>query len=75
MTDDKALQAAREEVYRWQTNPKADWFTAKLLSLMAKADALNSIKLGVVYPYEQQAYLEWLNSPSSDECFKNWGLK
>lgn len=39
-----------------------DWFTAKLLRLIAKADAENLAKLEQVYPQEVGAYKAWLLS-------------
>lgn len=36
-----------------------DWFTAKLLRLMAKADAENLDRLRQVYPEEVQAWVDW----------------
>lgn len=36
-----------------------DWFTAHLLRLIAKADALNRAKLRSVYTEEVEAFEEW----------------
>ena len=41
-----------------------DWFTAKLLRLIAKADSHNRSKLRLAYPEEVRAYEEWLQSPA-----------
>ena len=43
-----------------------DWFTAKLLRLIAKADRDNRQKLQLVFPEEVEAYEEWFNNADND---------
>jgi hypothetical protein len=44
-----------------------DWFTAKLLRLIAKADFENRAKLRLGFPTEVQAYLDWRDKPPEGE--------
>ena len=44
---------------------EGDWFTAHLLRLMNKADAENRAILGILYPNEYMAFLEWKSGISA----------
>jgi hypothetical protein len=54
--------------YDWQhldeiMGGHGDWFTAQLLRLCAKADAMNLERIRVGFPWVVAAYEEWLSSP------------
>ena len=48
------------DIPAWQ-NGNGDWFTIKLLSLIAKADLSNRERIRAGFPLEVTAYERWLN--------------
>jgi hypothetical protein len=46
------------DIPAWQ-NGSGDWFTVKLLALIAKADLSNRARIRLVYPMEVEAYERW----------------
>ncbi len=46
----RAYQKAEQELYYTMTDSKADWFSARLIRLIMKADSKNKQKLESIYP-------------------------
>ena len=53
-----------ENVEAVLNDPKADWFGAQLLKLIAKADIHNRSKLRLAFPEYVEAYERWYNGPA-----------
>lgn len=70
---DKArLEKAVRELYHWQQNPQATFFTAQLYNLACKADAENAKKLLLGFPARMIAYLLWYTAHDQDEFFHTY---
>ncbi len=49
------------DIPAWQTS-NADWFTVKLIGLIAKADLKNRERIRLGFPLEVEAYERWCHS-------------
>lgn len=49
------------DIPHWQ-NGTGDWFTVKLLALIAKADGQNRERIRLGFPQEVEAYERWYSS-------------
>ncbi len=49
------------DIPHWQMG-SGDWFTIKLLTLIAKADGQNRERIRLGFPQEVEAYERWLNA-------------
>ena len=52
------------DIPHWQ-NGTGDWFTIKLLALIAKADPQNRERIRLGFPQEVEAYERWMRSNST----------
>ena len=67
--NESRYQKLKEDLYRTQYNPNADWFTAQLYRLFQKADSGNRRRLAIGFPEHYQVWLDWYTAPNEREFF------
>lgn len=65
---------ARKQLYYWQYGSGRTNFHSILYLLFQKADPTNYNKLKRGFPEEASAYEEWIDAPSQDKLFRDWGF-
>ena len=63
-TKEQRIKKAEKELYYAIINPKADWFSARLIHLIMKADLQNKAKLWLGFPEFVEVVEKYQNEPN-----------
>lgn len=71
---DGSLKKAITQLYAWQYESEASFFTAQLYSLMMKADPGNMTRLALAFPAEAEALCLWKATAGDKlrDMFESW---
>lgn len=69
------MTRAVKELYYWQVRgPEATNFTAILYTLIQKGSGGNRERLGLGFPWELEAWRQWMLAPDAEEFFGRFGF-